>query len=164
MDIVLSSSFFWSSWELNLLLELGMNRISGSVCIRYPVKFGHFSAIRYPAGYRILKNRISGFRISGRISGKPDIYQTFFLILEDLRCFNSLSNSVGRTTNRHLRWSDTHALNFIDLQGHYRSVLSHVRSLFFCQVIKFKHNSSGLQIFIQFLRTYSLLFLLQPNV
>ena len=37
--------------------------------IRYPAKSGHFSAIRYPAGYWILKNWISGFRISG----KPDI-------------------------------------------------------------------------------------------
>ena len=66
--------------------------------IRYPAKSGHFSAIRYPAGYRILKNRISGFRISGRISGKPDINKTFLLLFEDLRCFNYLSNSVEQRT------------------------------------------------------------------
>ena len=66
--------------------------------IWYPAKSGHFSAIRYPAGYRILKNRISGFQISGRISGKPDISMTFLLLFEDKKCFNYLSNSVEQRT------------------------------------------------------------------
>ena len=66
--------------------------------IRYPAKSGHFSAIRYPARHRILKNRISGFRISGRISGKPDISNTFLHLFEDLRLFNYLSNYVEQRT------------------------------------------------------------------
>ena len=65
----------------------------------YAAKSGHFSAIRYPAGYWILKKRISGFQISGRISGKPDINKTFLLLFEDLRCFNYLSNSVEQRTD-----------------------------------------------------------------
>ena len=62
--------------------------------IRYPAKSGHFSAI----WYRILKNRILGFRISGRISGKPDISNTFLHLFEDLRLFNYLSNYVEQRT------------------------------------------------------------------
>ena len=62
--------------------------------IRYPAKSGHFSTIRYPARYRILKNQISGFQISGQISGNPDINKTFLLLFEDLKCFYYLSNSV----------------------------------------------------------------------
>ena len=68
------------------------------ISIQYPAKSGHFSAIWYPAGYRILKNRIFCFRISGRISGKPDINKTFLILFEDLRCFNYLSNSVEQQT------------------------------------------------------------------
>ena len=41
--------------------------------IRYPAKSGHFSAILYPAGYRMFSN---------------------LLIFEELRCFNSLYNSI----------------------------------------------------------------------
>ena len=52
--------------------------------IRYPAKSGHFLAIQYPAGYRILKNQISGFLISG----KPDINKVLFFILKDLRFEN----------------------------------------------------------------------------
>ena len=70
-----------------------MDRISDSVSGIRPF----FS---YPVSGRIpdIKNRISGFRISGRISGKPDISMIFLLLFEDLRCFNYLSNSVEQRT------------------------------------------------------------------
>ena len=61
-----------------------MDQISGSVSGEIQPFFS------YPAGYRILKNQISGFRISGRISGKLDINKTFFLIFYNLRYLNSL--------------------------------------------------------------------------
>ena len=39
--------------------------------IRYPAKSGHFSAIRYPAGYQITEKwpDFAGYRILNRISG-----------------------------------------------------------------------------------------------
>ena len=62
--------------------------------------------VQYPISGEI--RPFFSYLVSGRILDikKPDIrfpnirqtYETFFLILEDLRCFNSLSNSVKRQT------------------------------------------------------------------
>ena len=52
--------------------------------VRYSAKSGHFSAIRYPAGYRISK---TGYPVSEYPAGYPAkwiLRKHFFVILKDL--------------------------------------------------------------------------------
>ena len=94
--------------------------------IRYLAKSGHFSAIRIPAGMTI-KNRLSGFRISGRISVKLDINKTFLLLFEDLRCFNYLSNYVEYRTDIEISGIRLHFLP--DIQYPAYQISSHSQNL-----------------------------------
>ena len=86
-----------SKGALTLVFQLGMDRISGSVSgiRRNPAIFS------YPVSGRIPDIKKPDIRFSNI---RPDIRQTgylssIFLILEDLRCFNSLSNSVEQQTD-----------------------------------------------------------------